>query len=218
MGLRCAHETQSLIKRDPFIIITWRRQPLSYLQNEGGAGAMLLPLAVTSSFSSPPGVRVTPFSSEIDEQLTSVGPHYPGNEANAWKRQPFPMARALTNSTLCWAVLGARIILHFDLNLFVFVFLKSSVLLVLLPSYQGWEVRKLDSLSSHRPGASHQMYRIHPHWDLSRTNLQWFLTHEVIKKNHLMEKVKTDPQTCSGTDELELIGTAQSCPTFIAIV
>lgn len=120
MGLRCAHETQSLIKRDPFIIITGRRQPLSYLQNEGGAGAMLLPLAVTSSFSSPPGVRVTPFSSEIDEQLTSVGPHYPGNEANAWKRQPFPMARALTDSTLCLAVLGTRIILHFDLNLFVF--------------------------------------------------------------------------------------------------
>lgn len=96
----CPHETQSLIKRDPFIIVTGRRQLLSYLWNEGGTGAMLLPLAVTSSFSPSPGGRVTPFSSEIDEQLTSVGPHYPGNEANAWKRQCFPTACALTNSTL----------------------------------------------------------------------------------------------------------------------
>lgn len=61
------------------------------------------------------------------------------------------------------------------------------------------------------------MHKTHPHRDPSRTNLQWFLNHEVIK-NHLVEKVKTDPQTCSGTDEPELIGIAQSYPTFVAIV
>lgn len=108
-------------KEGPIYHCHWKETATFLSVEWGWYWSNVLSLAVTSSFSPPPGGRVTPFSSEIDEQLTSVGPHYPGNEANAWRRQCFPMARALTHSTLCWAVLWTGIILHFDLNLFVFL-------------------------------------------------------------------------------------------------
>lgn len=65
--------------------------PLSSLQNGGGLGVTFLSLPVTSSLILFPRNKNNLFDGDIGERLTSIGPHYLGEKAKAWKRQCLPV-------------------------------------------------------------------------------------------------------------------------------